>query len=161
MIDVVDEEPDLLRLMAERLGPIVVPQPVLMEVPTITVADATRFGLTIHIPTIEQSAESAPLRSRLSATDMLCLIVARDLGLTCVTSDRQLVARCKTDRVEVIPALEPLLLLVRGGAIEAERCRAMVRRMRARNGYLTTQVVAQFETRLRTAARRARSDPRS
>jgi hypothetical protein len=134
---------------------------VLLEVPTITEGDATRLGLTIHVPTIEQSAESAPLRSRLSATDLLCLIVARDLGLSCVTSDRQLAARCRADGVDVMPALEPLLLLVREGAIEAERCRAMVRRMRTRNGYLTTQVIGQFETRLRTAARRARSDPPS
>lgn len=85
LIDIVDSDPTLLTLIAREIAPVLIPFPVLREVSTLTEEHCLGLGLIIVVPTIEQLEEAATARGSLSEEDHLCLIVARDLGATCVT----------------------------------------------------------------------------
>lgn len=87
LIDLVDAQPSLLTLIGQAIAPVIIPTPVLGEVSTLSDADCAALGLTVLEPSLEQLTEAATGRGRLSEEDHLCLIVARDLGATCVTSD--------------------------------------------------------------------------
>ena len=107
LIDIVDVDPTLLTLVAREIAPVLIPLPVLREVSTLTEEECTALGLTVVEPTIEQLAEAATARGSLSEEDHLCLIVARDMGAICVTSDGALFNACVAERVDVAgpPAL--------------------------------------------------------
>lgn len=155
LIDLVDQDPGLIRLIGAHIAHVVVPAPVLAQVSTLDRDGAVALSLTIHEPSEAQLEEASRRRARLSFEDALCLVVARDLGLPCVTSDVGLVKACSSI-VECWESWRPLLELVRVGKLEQDVCLAAVREMRDRNAYITTDVFQMFEKRLRSVARRTK-----
>jgi hypothetical protein len=155
LIDMVDGAPDLLTMIAREIAPIFIPVPVLREVSTLTEADCVALGLTVVEPTLDQLEEAAKARGRLSEEDHLCLIVARDLGATCVTSDGALYKACVADGVEVWRGLRPIVLLVERGHLEFRSAFVTVRAIRATNDHITTAVVRGFVVEIRSAAKKA------
>jgi len=157
LIDIVDSDPRLLSLIARELGPVIVPTPVLDEVETLTEAECVGLGLVVFEPSIDQLTESALWRGRLSEEDHLCLIVARDRGAICVTSDGALYSECVAEGITAWRGLRPLILLVELGHLEPRAAIVIVRTIRAGNSYVTASVVRAFAVEIRMAARRARS----
>ncbi len=155
LIDVVDSDPTLLTLIAREIAPVLIPLPVLREVSTLTEEDCVALGLTIVVPTLEQLEEAATARGSLSEEDHLCLIVARDLGATCVTSDGALYKACVAEGIEVWRGLRPLIALVARGHLEAHAAIVTVRSIRKSNAYITTAVVHAFAIEIRSAGRKA------
>ena len=95
-------------------------------------------------------------RPSVSEEDWLCLIAARDLGATCVTSDGALYRACLERRVDAWRGLRPFVVLVELGVLDARAAIATVRAIRATNAYMTTAVLRAFSVEIRLAARRAR-----
>jgi hypothetical protein len=156
LIDIADADRALLTIIAREIAPVIVPTPILEEVETLSEADCIALGLTVLEPSIEQLTESAVRRGRLSEEDHLCLIVARDLGVICVTSDGALYDECVATGVAVWRGLRPLITLVELGRLDARAAIVTVRTIRATNSYITVSVVRAFAVEIRTAARRAR-----
>jgi len=156
VIDIADADRALLTLIAERLAPVIIPTPILDEVETLSEADCTVLGLTVVEPSLDQLTEAAVRRGRLSEEDHLCLIVARDSGAICVTSDGALYDECVAAGVEVWRGLRPLIRLVELGHLEARIAIVTVRAIRATNSYITMAVVRAFAVEIRAATRRAR-----
>ena len=156
LIDIVDAQPALLTLIAQAIAPVIIPTPVLGEVSTLSEDDCVALGLTVLEPSLGQLADAATARGRLSEEDHLCLIVARDLGATCVTSDGALYNECIAAGVAVWRGLRPLMTLVELGRLDARAAIVTVRTIRATNAYITASVVRAFAIEIRAVARRAR-----
>lgn len=156
LIDLADADRTLLAMIADALGPVIIPSPILGEVSTLTEEDCESLGLTVLEPSLKQLAEAATARGRLSEEDHLCLIVARDLGATCVTSDGALHDACVSLGIAVWRGLRPLIALVELGRLEPRTAIVTVRAIRASNAYITGAVIRMFVVEIRTAARRAR-----
>jgi hypothetical protein len=157
LIDYLDEDAELLRMITEHLHEVIVPRPVLTQVTNLTEKGAIALGLQVFVPTEIQFQEASIRRGRLSFEDHLCLVIARDVGAPCATSDVHLIKACRAANLEHREAWAPLLDLVKLGEIGEDRCHDAVRSMRDRNGaYITTAVFQVFEKRLRSAARRGR-----
>jgi hypothetical protein len=156
VIDIADTDRALLTLIAGRLAPVIIPTPILKEVETLGEADCKVLGLTVVEPSLDQLTEAAVRRGRLSEEDHLCLIVARDSGAICVTSDGALYDECLATGVEAWRGLRPLVRLVELGELEVRVAMATVRAIRTTNSYITVAVVRAFAVEIRTAARRSR-----
>jgi rRNA-processing protein FCF1 len=155
LIDIVDADPALLTTVAQHIAPVLIPMPVLREVSSLTDKGCAKLGLTLVEPTIEQLEEAATAGGSLSEEDHLCLIVARDSGATCVTSDGALYNACKREGVEVWRGLRPLIVLVTRGHLEVHAAIATVRAIKRSNLYITTVVVRSFLVEIRSAGRKA------
>jgi predicted nucleic acid-binding protein len=155
LIDIVDTDPTLLTTVAREIAPVLIPAPVLREVFTLTEEDCNARGLTAIVPTIEQLAEAATTRGSLSEEDHLCLIVARDLGATCVTSDGALYKACVAEGVTVWRGLRPLIALVAVGHLEVRAAIVTVRAIQQSNAYITTAVIRAFVIEIRAAGKKA------
>ena len=155
LIDIVDADPTLLTAVARQSAPIQIPVPVLREVSTLSKARCAQLGLTVIEPAMEQLEEAATARGSLSEEDHLCLIVARDLGATCVTSDGALYKACVAEGIEVWRGLRPLIALVARGHLEAHAAIVTVRSIRKSNAYITTAVVHAFAIEIHSAGKKA------
>jgi rRNA-processing protein FCF1 len=156
LIDLLDQDRRLLVLIVANVAPVIVPKPVLDEITSLSPADAVRIGLTIHEPLDSELEAASGRRGTLSFEDQLCLNVARNQGLDCVTSDRGLTDACRSVGVPTWSGLRPLLVLAELGILSTAECRVIVGEMSARNAYLTTDVVRRFRTELRAVDRRRR-----
>lgn len=156
LIDIADAEPALLTAIAREIAPVIVLTPILAEVETLSDSDCETLGLTVLEPSLAQLTEASIRRGRLSDEDHLCLVVARDLGATVVTSDGALFEACWASGVDVWRGLRPLIKLVELGRLDARAAIVTVRTIRAVNSYITVSVVRAFVVEIRTAARKAR-----
>jgi predicted nucleic acid-binding protein len=156
LIDYASTDESVLALAARHLGPVIVPSPVLDEVEQLDIADCERLGIRVVDPTLEQLLEAASQRGALSFEDRICLIIARDAGWTCVTSDRRLRAACEASAVSVMWSLELVTALVDAGELSAGQAVSIAEALHAMSPWhITLEVVAQV--RRRVEGRRHRS----
>jgi hypothetical protein len=77
------------------------------------------------------------------------------MGATCVTSDAALYNECVKESVVAWRGLRPIIQLVDDGHLEVRAAIVTVRRIRATNAYITTEVVRAFVVEIRSAGKRA------
>jgi rRNA-processing protein FCF1 len=146
LIDYASTDEAVLALASAHLGEIVVASPVLDEVEALDEADCDRLGLRIIDPTLEQLLEAASQRGRLSFEDHVCLIIARDNGWTCVTSDGRLRAACVEVGIEVLWSLDLLVALVRVEALPGDDAITIASELhRLSPRFITDEILAEFE----------------
>jgi rRNA-processing protein FCF1 len=146
LIDYVGSDISILRLAAEFVGPIHVTGPVLKEVEQLGEADCDRLGIHLVEASTNQLLEAGAGRGRLSFSDRLCLILARDRSWTCVTNDRALRRACTDLSVPVLWGLELMLELVslRRLTVEAALDVAMAIH-RSNPRHITAEILERFE----------------
>lgn len=145
LIDYASTDEAVLALASAHLGEVVVPSPILSEVEALDEADCDRLGLRIVDPTLEQLLEAASQRGRLSFEDHVCLIIARDNGWTCVTSDGRLRAACAEVGIEVLWSLDLLVDLVRVEALPADDAITIASELhRLSPRFITDAILAEF-----------------
>lgn len=154
LIDFCDGDRGLIGLIAARIGPVLVPTPVLGEVGALEESACPELGLQLLEPTFGQMSEAANGGGALSFYDWLCLIVARDAGWTCVTNDGALLRACREQGISTMRGLRPVLMIAEAGEIDRRRALAFVRMVRQANPYINAEVVSAFVRELRKAARR-------
>jgi hypothetical protein len=144
LIDYASTDASVLGLASRHLGPVIVPSPVLDEVELLEVADCQRLGIRVIDPTLEQLLEAGSQRGALSFEDRICLIVARDGGWSCVTSDRRLRAACEAISVPVMWSLELVTELVDAGELSADQANSIAAELHAISPrHITAEVVAE------------------
>lgn len=149
LIDFVGADREVLALMVRHLGAIHVPRDVLDEVAALDEPTCTALGLRLVEGTLDQLTEAAARRGRLSFTDRMCLILARDHGWTCVTNDGRLRRECDAAGVPVMWGLQVLLGLVACGALTADAAVAVAEAIGRENVQLRAEVVAEFVRKVR------------
>lgn len=112
LIDYANSELDPLERFCKHIGQIVVARLLLDEVDQLDEGKCLELGLEFLDPSTEQLLEAGQGSGALSFTDRLCLILARDHQLACITNDRRLRRACANQNVEVIWGLELMLRLV-------------------------------------------------
>jgi rRNA-processing protein FCF1 len=145
LIDYVSTDEAVLALASAHLGEVVVPSPILSEVEALDAADCDRLGLRVVDPTLEQLLAAASQRGRLPFEDHVCLIIARDNGWTCVTSDGRLRTACIEAGIEVMWSLDLVVALVRAEALPADDAIAIASDLhRLSPRFITEAILAEF-----------------
>jgi rRNA-processing protein FCF1 len=164
LIDIADANEAILALVAQYLGRVVIPTPVLAEVDGLDALKCAALGLDIVEPTLDQLREAANPHPALSFADKVCLIVARDTGATCWTNDGPLSDECQAHHVPRMRGLRPLIELVAAGALALDIAVGTVDLISANNAYITPKIVSEFrrlaadaDRQHRTIARRGRT----
>ena len=119
LIDYQKSDFSILGTVARHLGEVYVLSTILDEVDELTPALCERQGFKVIEPQLDHLLEAASKRGRLSFRDHLCLLVARDQGLTCVTNDKPLRRACQDESVSVLWGLELMTELVDLGRLQA------------------------------------------
>lgn len=159
LIDYASTDESVLALAARHLGRVIVPLPVLDEVDLLDRAACERLGLEVIEPTLEQLLEAGAQRGRLSFEDRMCLLVARDAGWRCVTSDRRLRAACGDASVPVMWSLELLLELVAAGHFPPDQALTVAEELRRISPrHVTAEILAEFGRQIGMSSRRPRQD---
>ncbi len=145
LIDYANTEPEILSLIAKRLGDIYIPSPVLAEVRQMSLRHARRLNLNILEPSFAQAAEAANMTdSTISFEDRLCLIVARDNGWSCLTNDKRLRRACRNVGVSIMWGMESMRLLVTAGHMRADRAANTAKQMAQTNPCITDAILKRF-----------------
>jgi len=152
LIDYVRTDRSVLGLVYEHVGSVHVLSTVLDEVDGLDEDGCEALGIEVVEPELAQVREAAARRGRLSVADHLCLLVARERTYACVTNDRALRRACADEGVAVVWGLELMLVLVRGGVLDAAEAVRVARAVHELNPrHITAAVVEEF-IRLVTAA---------
>ena len=121
LIDFVETDIEILRLLRKHLWPVYVLEAVLAEVPGLNKSRVQELGLLVVEPSLRAFQFAAKRGGPLSARDRLCLAVAREMGWGCLTNDRPLEKACEREAIPVIRGLQSLLLLRECSAITRQR----------------------------------------
>lgn len=148
LIDLCDADRQILPLLREVYGQLFVSHAVLAEVRSLAAPECTALGLTLVEASEAQLAEAASGATSLSFADRLCLIHARDRGLTCATSDRALLNRCAREGIATVRSLRLLLDLVAAHRITPAYASDLARAISERNRFLRPWL-EEFEAELR------------
>ena len=149
LIDYLDADESVLAEIARHLGCVHVAATVLEEVNGLDESRAAELGLRVVEPSLELLAEAAVRRGGLSFQDHVCLLLAKQEGWICVTSDGALRKACVDDGVQVLWGLEPIALLVERGHMAADVAVEVAGRIAAVNPYVTGEIVLRFVKRVR------------
>ena len=156
LIDIADANEAILALVAQHLGRVLIPTPVLAEVDRLDELKCAALGLNVVEPTLDQLREAATPHPALSFADKVCLIVARDAGATCWTNDGPLSDECQANKVPRMRGLRPLIELVAAGAVALDVAVGTVDVISANNSYITPAIVSEFRRLAADADRRRR-----
>jgi len=150
LIDFCKSDASVIALVSSEIGTVHIPRPVLEEeVESLQREDWTALGIVAVEPSLPLAAAAAVRRPGLSFHDMLCLLLAKERGWTCVTNDVRLRRECRTEHVPVFWGLELLLMLVRRDVLSREVARSIGDAIHEANPFITARVVAEFRKRLR------------
>jgi predicted nucleic acid-binding protein len=155
LIDFTSTDLSVLALVAKHLGEVHVPLPLLEEVDQLDESLCGQLGLRVVEPSPDALVRAAAVRGQLSFQDHLCLVMAKESGLTCVTNDKALRRACSEEGISRLWGLELMIELVAGGHLTADAALATARAIRVANPlHITAQIVAKFEERIRAISPR-------
>ncbi len=151
LIDFLDSDPSVLRLVSSHVGQVHVPTPILQdEILLANDVDWTELGVVAVEPSFDLVREAARPRPGLAFCDVLCLLLAQESGWACVTNDRKLRRACAEVEVQTVWGLELVAWLVEAEALPAAAAEQIAATIQAANpGYVTSAVMRRFELRVR------------
>jgi rRNA-processing protein FCF1 len=145
LIDFLDSNPSVLRLISDHLGRLAAVYEVVCEVDGLDSATCGELGVEVVDANLCQGAIADDRPSGLSRADHLCLLVAKENGWTCLTNDRRLRRECARHGVPVMWTLEALVKLVRKGAVSPPEALSTGTGIHEVNAaYMTDEVLAEF-----------------
>ncbi len=118
LIDYMNGEPDLFKLISSHVGPLYVATPVMEEVDSINSLDEFEdLGLLPIEPDLEDVFEATEMDGKTSFQDNICYLTAKRQGMTCITNDTNLRKQCYASDVPTLWGLELILKLVKVGGL--------------------------------------------
>jgi predicted nucleic acid-binding protein len=144
LIDYCDADPSVLRVISRSVGEIRVASPVLAEVDGLDESAATALGLVVVEPSFAMFANAASKRGGLSVRDHLCLLLAKEEGLTCVSNDKALRNACKREGISVLWGLEMMGLAVEAGALPPSAATEIAHRIGEVNPTIGAALIKRF-----------------
>lgn len=149
LIDYRESELDILKLVVQHIGRVVVLAPVLDEVQGVTPTQCRQLGIEVVEIMTEQLLQASEGESRVSFNDYLCLIACRDEGWTCVTNDGALRRLCQRHGVATRFGLGLMVDLVAVGVLTRRRALAIARQIQTSNPiYINERVITRFRAAL-------------
>lgn len=157
LIDYCAVDRSILTLISEEIAEVRVPTPILDEVEDLSESDCDSLGVKVVVPTNEQLLTASARRAGLSFEDHLCVVMAKDGGWTCVTSDRRLRRECEADGIAVLWGLEPLAQLAERDALSDAEAEEIAEQIQGINPFITEEILESFRERLRL--QRSKKEP--
>lgn len=118
LIDYMNGDPDLFKLIASHIGPIYVATPILEEIDSIqSIQELEDLGLLPIDPDIEDVFIAGQLNGPTSFQDNICLLTARRQGFTCITNDKNLRRNCEASEIPTIWGMTLILELTKASGI--------------------------------------------
>lgn len=152
LIDYQQSDISVLTSVHKHIARICIPTLIIEEVDGLSMTECERLGLQVIEPELSQLTRAAATRGRLSFQDHLCLIVASDMGITCVTNDKALRSACETDGVRVLWGLQLMTSLVQVDAMSADEATRIARKIHSNNPlHIPRDLVERFAEKLRRA----------
>ena len=149
LIDYRESELDILKLVVQHIGRVVVLASILDEVQGVTPRQCKQLGIEVVEATTEQLVQASEGESRVSFSDYLCLIACCDEGWTCVTNDGALRRLCQRHGVATRFGLGLMVDLVAIGVLTRRRALAIARQIQASNPiYINERVITRFRVAL-------------
>lgn len=149
LIDYRESELDILKLVVQHIGRVVVLASILDEVQGVTLRQCKQLGIEVVEATAEQLVQASEGESRVSFNDYLCLIACRDEGWTCVTNDGALRRLCQRHGVATRFGLGLMVDLVAVGVLTQKRALAIARQIQTSNPlHINESVITRFRAAL-------------
>jgi hypothetical protein len=136
-------------LICRYVGQIYLATPVLNEINEIDEDGCIEIGIKLLGPELEQVMSAAARKGPLSFQDNLCLILAKEHGLTCVTNDKALRRACELQGVPLIWGIELICILVESGGLPVKHAQNIILTIQRNNPkYITDSIVKSAFKRL-------------
>jgi hypothetical protein len=147
LLDLCESDRNVLRLVADTIGTVHVPSPILLEELSHLAngVEWAKIGVTAVEPDLEIARRAASRPAGLTFHDHLCLLVAKQRDLRCVTNDGCLSWACASEGVATLSGLDVIAKLVDAGRMAlpaaADTGQAM---QRANPRFITAAVLEEF-----------------
>lgn len=149
LIDFFNCDRTVIRLISRHVGQIFLATPVLNEIEQIDESDCSELGITLVEPELEHLMLASEDKGPLSFQDKLCLILAKEHGLTCVTNDIPLRKKCESEGVTLIWGIELICILVESNGIPVDQAKDIILEIQKNNPkYITDNIVQSAFKRL-------------
>lgn len=140
----------ILKLVSQYIGKVHVPGPILDEVDQIDIEEAGRLGLTVFEPEDAYIIQAGNQGGPLSKHDKLLMLLAKDKGYICWTSDSCLKRHCDENGISTCWGLEMMLRLCRRRHLEKSAAIQIARAIQTLDrGFITSAVIYGFERKLK------------
>lgn len=151
LIDYMNGEPDLFKLISSHIGPIYVATPILEEVDSIgSMKELEDLGLIPIEPEIGDVFTANEMDGQTSFQDNICFLTAKRQSFTCVSNDTNLRRQCTDSSVPILWGLELILDLTKAGGIlkkEASRIAGDIQKSNPRQ--ISVRILSDFEAKLK------------
>lgn len=151
LIDFRDSDPTILKLISSNLGQLHVATLVLDEVKSFDESDCAKYGVIVIEPSFEQLESAISKQSQLktlSLPDLICLILAKENGWTCITNDKRLRRECQNEGIKILWGLEALVILAENKVLSVKEAKEIARNICKINIYLTESILNRFYERI-------------
>lgn len=150
LIDYMDGEPDLFKLISSHIGPIYVATPILDEVDSIaSIGKLKKLGLIPIKPEPDDGVRAENMAGKTSSPDNVCFLIAKQRELTCVSNDRNLRKKCKASNIPILWGLELILELVKVNGLSKEKASRIAEKIYQSNPqYINMKVLERFRAEL-------------
>ena len=149
LIDFLEVDESVLRLIGQSLGPLKVTAQVIAETDGLTVSRCERLGIEIIETTTEMLVEAGERRGPLSFTDHVNLLICKERGWTCVTNDAALRKQCIRAEITVRRGLSLLVELARHEFVAKAYAQDLGERIaEAHRSFITRDVLGAFLSEL-------------
>lgn len=150
LIDYQQSDISVLTSVDKYVARVCIPALILEEVDGLSVTECERLGVKVVEPELSQLTRAAASRGRLSFHDHLSLIVASDMGYTCVTNDKALRTACEADGVNVLWGLQIMTSLVQANGMSADEAIQIAEKIHVNNPlHIPEDLVRRFAGLLR------------
>jgi rRNA-processing protein FCF1 len=157
LIDLIEADKSVIRLVGNHLGPIYIPSVVLNQIEKASQVGVRRLGVRKAECTIEHLFDARQPRTGLSFRDRLCLIIARMGNWVLITNDPVLRTACAADQIRSLCALDIVIELVRLLHLPCRKAIRVVRNLHSVNSHhVSKESVTQCERRVETLCRKRR-----
>jgi rRNA-processing protein FCF1 len=155
IIDYRAVKPLVLGSIAEYLGPVLVPEPILGEIDGMNHRDCEDLGITVIDPEMDDYAYAAskPYAGP-SGNDLVCMHIAMRLKAVCITNDKPFREACIDSKVDVMWGLRPMIQLVKVGALTSKNASDIAKSMVGQNSWIPESALSQFEKDLEKETRK-------
>jgi len=150
LIDYMNGEPELFKLISSHIGIVFVATPIIEEVDSInSLEELEELGLIPLEPELDDVFLAGKLDGKTSFQDNICYLTAKRQGLTCVTNDKNLRNRCEESAVPHIWGMELILKLVEAGGIAKEEALIIAEEIHKTNPrHIGKKVLRDFRNKL-------------
>ena len=142
LIDFLECDRTILTLICSNVGQIYLATPVFDEISQLSQSDCIELGVILVEPELKHLFLASQPNGPLSFQDHICLILAKEYGLTCVTNDRPLRQKCRVEGVAIIWGIELICILVESGGLPVENAKDIILNMQENNPkYITSTIL--------------------